>query len=389
MANPTGLWSTIVNSYQTAQIEIGAAQALSRKKTFDTLYSFADKLGPLKTIGRGAVCILFPEECSPTTIAKNILSGIPIYVAYEVPKMAFESVTSATFWGARTIYNIGSGFAEWFIPAVENAAPSKLEKVYDALVQHAEKVSLDSTSWATGRSVTDLASDIAYGGSNFKAVDLIGPALFLSLCANKALVNLFEALHHGRLLVMNRRMVSTAFESPAINLSAPGAPSNIAIVEKTRRYTAARLFKDAAMESIFTAAWTTGAFFSYHGIFNAILTASGDNAQQASYVANTVLTAGIMGPILYGWVEEALYMPSSETEHKNARIAPHLDKTDPIEKELIDINKAETLTHEEKMKFIEKYRPVINPNPANPATDLNPANPAIDLKNQSAPAALG
>lgn len=377
MANPTGLWSTIVNSYETAQIEIGAAQAVSRKKTFDTLYSFASKLGPLKTLGKGAVCLLFPEECSPTTIAKNILTGIPTYVAYEVPKMAFESVTSATFWGARTIYNIGSGFASWFIPAVENAAPSKLEKVYDALAKHAEKVSLDSTSWATGRSVTDLASDMSYGGSNFKAVDLIGPALFLSFCANKALVNLFDALHHGRLLVMNRRMVSTAFEAPAINLSAPGAPSlksNTAIVEKTRRYTAARLFKDAAMESIFTLAYTAGACCSYQGIYNAILAASGDNAQQASYVANTILTAGIMGPILYGWIEEALYMQSSDTEHKNARIAPHLDYTDPIEKEFIEINKAETLTHEEKMKFIEKHRPAIT------------LNPAIVPKNQSAAA---
>lgn len=378
MTNLTGLWSTIVNNYQTAQIEIGAAEALSRKKSFDTLYSFANKLGPLKTIGKGAVCLLFPEECSPTTIAKNILGGIPTYVAYEVPKMAFESTTTAAFWGARTIYNIGSGFASWFIPAAENATPSNLEKVYNALVQHAEKVSLDATSWATGRSVTDLASDFSYGVSNFKAVDLIGPALFLSLCANKALANLFDTLHYAKLLVLNKRMVSTAFEAPALSLSAPGAPtlkSNTAIIEKTRRYTATRLFKDTIIGSAITAGWTTGAYFSFQGIYNAILAASGDNAQQASYVANTVLTAGIMGPILYGWVEEALFAPSSASEHKNARIAPHLDYTDPIEKDFIEINKAETLTHEEKMKFIEKYRPAIS------------LNPAIVSKNQSAAAA--
>lgn len=377
--------------------------------------------GNLAVRAVSAFCYIFPDQCQ--SISSFVTYEIPKMAAYGLPKMAVESAASATFWGARKIYNVGSGFAEWIhpvppIPPVENPIKagssylqnipevsnaqnilkaiglevqptaenliepelSNLQKIYQEAALQANKLSLQSTSWVTGKTLEELeklenspekiaekiaAEKIGFSSTSFKAIDLIGPGLFLSLCANKALSNLSSALHHTKLLLTNQRMVSTAFQSPSLN------SNTIAIVEKTRRYTAARLFRDAAMESIFTALWSTGAYFTYYGIHDAVLEASGNNSMQAKFIANTILTAGIVGPIIYGWIEEALYMPS-EAQYKSAPVAPHF--VYPIEKDSGDVNRAETLSHEQKLEYLQKFRPV--PAPAVPAV------PAFDTQGE-------
>lgn len=298
-------------------------------------------------------------------LTKNIVhfyrypNEIPISAAYHIPKMAFESTTSVTFWGAEKIYHAGSKFAEWFgvVPSKEISLEgmplesSKLEILFKKIAAEANKLSDEATSWVTKKSVKQLTDEFAADESCFKAIDLLGPALFLGFCSNKALVNLSSAAHHAKLLLLNKRIVSTAYQSPSLT------SNTVAIVEKTQRYTTGRLLKDTVIESVFTALWSTGAYFTYEGIYKAVLEASNNNSIQASFVANTLLTAGIAVPILYGWIEEALYM-LPETQHKNSKIAPHLvyseSSDENPDRNIID--KAVTLTNEQKLDFLEQIR---------------------------------
>lgn len=280
---------------------------------------------------------------------------IPDLITYEIPKMAFESTASAASWGTRKICNLGESIADWVVPPKETTPfvpgfedSSKMQGFYDRLARETNKLSIEATSWATGKSVTRVKMEETINPWAFKAKDLIGPAFFLGFCTNQALTNLSSATHHFRLLVTNTKFVSIAYQTPALN------SNTMAIVEKTRRYTIPKLFKDTAMESILTALWSTGAYFSYRGIYNAVLDASG-SAPQAAYIANTILAAGLAAPLLYSMLEEAVFS-SPDAQHKPSKIAPHLEYTDADERRFVDIE-SEKLTPQQKLEYLEKLRP--------------------------------
>jgi hypothetical protein len=298
-------------------------------------------IGTGKFLLKAADCILHPEK-------------LPQLITYDLPKAAFETASAGTLWGARKVSEkIGlvtpeedkllyQKVSEWISPTPQRAA-------YNKLIENTDKLSNEATGIVTGKTIKQVAANSWYTDSPFKAVDLIGPALLLGICTNKALSHLSSALHHAKLLIINKKFVSTAYQIPALN------SSTMAIVEKTRRYTIPGLAKDTAMEAIFAALWSAGVVCTYQGIYNAVLEASSYNAAQASFIANALLAAGVVAPYFYKWIEEAIYMPE-DTQHKSSKIAPQFDYTDPKEKDFVEINKAHTLTLEQKLALLEKYR---------------------------------
>lgn len=258
----------------------------------------------------------------------------------------------------KTLYSFTSKFGSLFYPEVTpeyiQGDPSKLSIALKPLTEKIDEFSVKATHWVIKKTADELEENLeAYTAlGNFKAFDLIGPSLAFGFYTNKALTNFSSAMQHAKLLVTNQRLLSTAYQSPSLSSRA------VAIVEKTRRYTAARLLKDTAMESIFAALWSTGSYFTYQGIYKSVLQASNNNSAQASYIANMILTVGIVAPSLYAWVEDAYY--TSDTQYKSSKMAPYLVYSDPKENENDpkEINKAKKLSHEEKLEFLKKYRKI-------------------------------
>jgi hypothetical protein len=110
------------------------------------------------------------------------------------------------------------------------------------------------------------------------------------------------------------------------------------------------------MESAFTSLWGAVAYFTYNGIYDAILEASGGNAVHALSIARTVLATSLFGPTLYDWAVETIY-PSVDSSRKKSDIAPHLVYTN-LENSDLDAfsNDVSNLTHDQKMAQLAKFR---------------------------------
>lgn len=273
-----------------------------------------------QVIAEIGICAAGPTQC---------FFNIANFMTYAIPKTTLESTASFAFWGSKKLYNLATSFISNPDDALKaSEKPGLLAKIYEAGAEKAVNLSLQSTSWMTGKSIevlnaetlefnklNDLASAhpelLEVPVAPFKAIDLIGPGLLLGVCTHKAKANLSEALFHAKMLVTGQRLASTMYKSPIENCEMVGS-CEIG-VSKTKRYTTPGLIKDVFMETVFTGLWSAGAYLTYDSIYNAVNEASG-NSEKAALVAQAVLIAGVVGPTVLGWLKAAVTPYSSPSQ---------------------------------------------------------------------------
>lgn len=275
---------------------------------------------------------------------------IPALITYEFPKLAFETTLSLS---NRCV----TAFTDWIAPVQAGSGPSKIRILQEALAKEAGKLSLEATSWATGKDIKEITKGLQQAkeidASAFKAVDLIGPAFFMGFCLNKGLSHLANAAHKFTLtqdmLINQSKLLETGFKVPSFTSNSK------AVFGKTKQYELSGLAKDTIMESMITLLYSAGVGFSYGSIYNVVLKASNNNAAQASYVAGMILAAGFVVPILCS-VAVDLYKGPSNTSYKASKIAPHLVYTNPPAAPQYDDYREARLTLAQKVEYLEEQR---------------------------------
>lgn len=293
-----GLFSEIknfaINTYdrfESASKQIEASESVAAQANFETTWNFGGSVAG--NYGKAIACGLYPTPCA---------FKIPELAAYNIPKLAFEGTSSLASKAANWLLN-PSG------PVDPKSLAGILQKFYLSACSEASKFSLEATSQVTKKTIEEITqgyadADLGLNASTFKAVDLVGPALFLSLCTNKAARNLFDTLNHIKLFALGNWEVREAYNIPSNN-----STTDITI-SRVKYYKTTTLARDIAMETLFTCAWGAGAYFTYNGIHNAVLDAASQNLDQAKIVTNAILITGLVAPTVFGWVKDALFTPS-------------------------------------------------------------------------------
>jgi hypothetical protein len=287
--------SSAYNKFEFASGEIEAFELKEAQAGFETTWNFGGTVAG--NYGKAIACGLYPTPC-----AAKIGAAIPELAAYHIPKLAFEGTS-----------HIGSKAANWLFNPSAPLDPKSLagimQKFYLSACDEAAKFSLEATSQVTKKTIEEITNEYleATAGSTtastFKAVDLVGPALFLSLCTNKATRNLFDTMGHLKLLATGNWQVREAYTVPSNN-----SMSDI-VISRVKHYKTTTLARDIAMEALFTCTWGAAAYFTYNGIHSAVLAAAAEN-EQAKIVTNAILITGWVAPTVFGWVKEALFTPS-------------------------------------------------------------------------------
>lgn len=308
----------------------------------DTVYhrlSEAAKLEPLpggvfktggQTFAKSAICSLFPDKCA---------WEFANYISYELPKTALETSASLAFWGGKKILNIAhSTFRAIKPPApglgleTDNQVVQTFSTICSLAEKQIEKLSFTATSYVLNKPVDDLIKKInnnirlsqAMGDPPpipFKAIDLLGPSLLLSLCVNKAIENFHDATTSAFNLITGKRLIAHQYKTQAANCTMiGGCPISIS---KTKSYTWNQLLTDSVMQTAFTALWSTGAYCAYNSIYNAVETAA-ESSEQAAFIANAILTGAILAPTVFSWMKDAINEKPSSNKN-GPSIAPHLE----------------------------------------------------------------
>lgn len=358
MATPTSspsAWSYFWDQYSQAQKDIYEMEQQQQSAAFENIEA-------LGSGGKAAACVTNPALCLEkysSEIISYLTYDVPKFLAYHGPKTAFETTCFIAKWTGKAAYYIGSSAVNAVKPDFINlSTPQFVEDLYNAAANQAANLSDAATSWVTDLPIPEpiLAQTIPLediGTSNttpmdgnftsafdsftngtrtveqtasatnsaFQATDLTGPIIAFSICSNRCYKNLLEALHHTRLLVTGQRKVATSYTIPTENSRIPTT------ISKTKTYTTPRLLKDIMMELSFATLWGAGAYYTYNGMYDNILDASGGNAEHALYVVRKIATMSGVAPVAYEWIKEALYAPASSDSSGQSADAPQSPRT--------------------------------------------------------------
>ena len=310
-----------------------------------------------------ASSILWEAAAYMTNSLMERAEKIPSILAYHGPKMAFETSVYIAKLGGRSVYYLGSTAAGWVKPDFVNiTTPQIFEDIYNNAADKAAHLADQATVWVTGQPIcqileqainiepiwhqnsTPMDGNFTSGpmvgnftgglgeqftngtswadktvepvascsNSTFQATELTAPIMALAFCTNRCSKNLFEALHHAKLLVTGIRKVSTSYTIPTINSRSPTT------ITKAKTYTTPQLLKDIVMEVGFAALWGFGAYSAYEGIYDHVLDAAGGNAEHALSVVRKIAFASGAAPFAYEWIKEALYAPASTNDNVSA-----------------------------------------------------------------------
>lgn len=303
-----------------------------------------------------------------TTICLNDPSGCALKVAesaaYTFPKYAFESFISLSSLGARYTFDALTSLKERIIPTSiqetsEQTAEAILPKLYALFAEKASDLNLAATSYLTEKTVEVLKEAIGSNESTFKASHLIGPAIFLSYCANKTLSNALSTIKSSALL-----LTGTTFKRNDYHIPATNGSQSLEIVDFEHN-SLLELTRDVLVEGFFTGLSAAMLYLTYKGIYNQLLEASG-KPEHARMMSTMVLAGSLAAPRLLKAAHALIFSPqnqdsstkspsnSAESYSKNAGTSSHKVGIYPHTLNL-SLSSGE-LSPEDAYKILNEYR---------------------------------
>lgn len=276
---------------------------------------------------KGIVCVSNPKQC-----AIDIAKSYARYIAYEGPKFAAESAGTAVRWSAKNLLIISDKLVKDVCHFVGSQGPDLHAYVatrYHITARIADALAQKGTLWAAPKALEIAEENLLNAKITntlppepFSIVDLIGPSLFMGLCANKAMENAKSTAFSAYLLLSGTRLVTTTYQATPTNwnMSADGKVNFI----MTKQYTTRQLLRDILVEGLFTALWAGSGYFTYGGIQEALVNGGSDEAR-AEMITNALLTTATVAPTLIAAVRASL---NSTPTPEGPKSASHLVYSD-------------------------------------------------------------
>lgn len=279
--------------------QIGKGLGKTIEKTVDTTKQIAAQIysapSTVEKISQTSpqLADIFSQQAQ--SISQGSISTDKIAEASGEIKQILAQVLPSETETSEAIHNISAIVSPISQPINEKgeALYEKAEDYYGYAAQQLDALSSRLTDQLIGKSTEGKnQEDIDNSQDSFKAIDLIGPALFLTFCANQTAKHLNKAFTHAATLFSGTRTHAKLYQVKA--------GENVILVTNTKQYTTPKLMRDTAMHMAFSGIAGVAAYCAYNGIYNTLEKASGNSAHATNCV-RTIFLVCTMAPKIFNW----------------------------------------------------------------------------------------